>query len=185
MENKAKDLISTFYQQEEERLEHEKGLAQLGVRISSSDRAMLEVISARFNKNEDELARDALSGAIYNMFEALETKERKQLAKDADDRDSEIIQTLAEENGVSAEQEKPVTWVMNDRAVTRAENKARKAAEKDQPESTPEENTSDNIANEVEQPSMPETEASNDNDVMDSETVEANAEQQESTSLFL
>lgn len=117
MDNKAKSLISQFYKEEEERSVYEKSFARLEVSLKSSDIAMLQVISKRFGQNSDALAREALSGAIYNMFEALESKERKALAKDAD-----------ETTEVNDGEEASVVWTMNDRSVTREENRLKKLA---------------------------------------------------------
>ncbi len=114
MDNKAKALISQFYQEEEQKAQFEKSFSQVNVSLKESDIAMLEAIASRFGTSKEALAREALSGAIYNMFEALDSKERKSIAKEADD-------TTPSEGD-----DKSVAWVMNDRAVTREENRLKK-----------------------------------------------------------
>ena len=95
MENQAKSLIAQFYSEEEKLKEQEQALAKLEVRVKPSDIAMLTTIAKRFNKSEEQIGREALAGAIYNMFEALQAKERKALAKEADEAETKMLADAA------------------------------------------------------------------------------------------
>ena len=129
MTNRAQELIKNFYEEEALRKESEVTFADLSIRLNSSDVAMLETISKRFGRTSDRVAADALSAAIYSMVEALETAERKLLAKEADELNESLSKKAAKSNGMSDYDEKSVTWTMNDRAITREENKRKKEQE--------------------------------------------------------
>lgn len=133
MTNRAQELIKNFYEEEALRKESEVTFADLSIRLNSSDIAMLEMISKRFGRTSDRVAADALSAAIYSMVEALETTERKQLAKEADELNESLSKKAAKSNGMADYDEKSVTWTMNDRAITREENKRKKEQEETQP----------------------------------------------------
>ncbi|MFQ3281108.1 hypothetical protein [Reinekea sp.] len=137
MTNRAQELIKNFYEEEALRKESEVTFADLSIRLNSSDIAMLEIISKRFGRTSDRVAADALSAAIYSMVEALETTERKQLAKEADEFNESLSKKAAKSNGMADYDEKSVTWTMNDRAITRDENKRKKEQEEAQPTSQP------------------------------------------------
>ena len=130
MTNRAQELIKAFYEEEAARKESEITFSDFTVRLNSADIAMLEVIAKRFGKSADRIASEALSAAIYSMVEALEASERKNLAKDADELDESLAKKAAKSNGKPDYNEKSVTWVMNDRAITREENKRKKELEK-------------------------------------------------------
>lgn len=130
--SESKNLIQQFYAEELKRKESEMTFTQFGLSLNSSDVAMLEVISKRFLKPVDLLARDALSSAIFDMFAALEGSERKTIAKEADELDSTLSKKAAAENGNPDYDEKAVTWNMNDRVVTRNEKKIAKEQEDQQ-----------------------------------------------------
>lgn len=129
MTNRAQELIKNFYEEEALRKESEITFSDFNVRLNSSDIAMLDVISKRFGKTSDRVAADALSAALYSMVEALETSERKQLAKEADELNETLAKKAAKSNGMADYDEKSVTWTMNDRAITREENKRKKEQE--------------------------------------------------------
>jgi hypothetical protein len=129
MANRAQELIKTYYEEEAARKESEITYTDYTVRLNSSDIAMLEIIAKRFGKSADRIASEAVSAAIYSMVEALETSERKTLAKEADELNESLSKKAAKANGKPDFEEKSVTWVMNDRAITREENKKKKEVE--------------------------------------------------------
>jgi hypothetical protein len=137
MTNRAQELIKNFYEEEALRKESEVTFNDLSIRLNSSDIAMLEVISKRFGKTSDRVASEALAAAIYSMVEALETSERKQLAKEADELNESLSKKAAKSNGMADYDEKSVTWTMNDRAITREENKRKKEREEVQSTDVP------------------------------------------------
>jgi hypothetical protein len=136
MTNRAQELIKSFYEEEALRKESEVTFTDFNIRLNSSDISMLEMISKRFGKTSDRVAGDALSTAIYSMVEALESSERKQLAKEADELNESLSKKAAKSNGMLDYDEKSVTWTMNDRAITREENKRKKEMEEAQPSSS-------------------------------------------------
>lgn len=129
MSNRAQELIKTYYEEELLRKETEITFADFSLRLNSSDIAMLEVIAKRFGKAPERIASEAVSAAIYSMVEALETAERKNMAKEADELNESLAKKAARANGNPDFDEKSVTWVMNDRAITREENKRKKEVE--------------------------------------------------------
>jgi len=129
MTNRARELIKSFYEEEALRKDSEVSFADYSVRLNSSDIAMLEIIAKRFGKGADRLAAEAVSSAVYSMVEALETTERKQMAKEADELNESLSKKAAKSNGRPEFDEKSITWVMNDRAITREENKRKKELE--------------------------------------------------------
>lgn len=133
MSNRAQEIIKTFYEEEAKRQESEVTFTDFTVRLNSSDLAMLEVIAKRFGKAADRIASEATSAALYSMVEALETGERKALAKEADELNETLAKKAAKANGKPDFDEKSVTWVMNDRAITREENKRKKEQEEKKP----------------------------------------------------
>ncbi|MDN3649731.1 hypothetical protein QWZ13_12495 [Reinekea marina] len=132
MTNRAQELIKNFYEEEALRKESEITFSDFNVRLNSSDIAMLDIIAKRFGKTSDRVAADALSAALYSMVEALETSERKQLAKEADELNESLAKKAAKSNGMADYDEKSVTWTMNDRAITREENRRKKEQESNQ-----------------------------------------------------
>ncbi len=141
MANRAQELIKAFYEEEAARKDSEVTFSDFTVRLNSADVSMLEVIAKRFGKSADRIASEALSAALYSMVEALEAAERKTLAKEADELDESLSKKAAKSNGKPDYDEKSVTWVMNDRAITREENKRKKDLEQakaQQPETKPE-----------------------------------------------
>ena len=153
MANRAQELINTFYQEEAARRESELTFNDFTVRLNSADIAMLEVIAKRFGKSADRIASEALSAAVYSMVEALEATERKVLAKEADELDETLAKKAAKSNGKTDYNEKSVTWVMNDRAIAREENKRKKEQEMQSKKNTP--NTEPTIAPEPAIPADP------------------------------
>lgn len=129
MAKRAQELIKSFYEEEALRKESEITFSDYAVRLNTSDIAMLEVIAKRFGKAADRIASEAVSAAIYSMVEALEAGERKSMAKEADELNEALSKKAAKANGNSEFDEKSVTWVMNDRAITREENKRKKEQE--------------------------------------------------------
>ena len=129
MSNRAQEIIKAFYEEEAKRQESEVTFTDYTVRLNTSDIAMLEVIAKRFGKAADRIASEAVSAAVYSMVEALETSERKTMAKEADDLNETLAKKAAKANGKPEFDEKSVTWVMNDRAITREENKRKKEQE--------------------------------------------------------
>jgi hypothetical protein len=134
MTNRAQELIKSFYEEEAMRKESEITYSDFAVRLNSSDIAMLEVIAKRFGKAADRIASEAVSAAIYSMVEALETSERKNMTKEADELNESLAKKAAKSNGNPDFDEKSVTWVMNDRAITREENKRKKEQEEKEKE---------------------------------------------------
>lgn len=126
MSNRAQEIIKTYYEEEAKRQESEITFTDYTVRLNASDIAMLDVIAKRFGKASERIASEAVSAAIYSMVEALETGERKTMAKEADDLNETLAKKAAKANGKPDYEEKSVTWVMNDRAITREENKRKK-----------------------------------------------------------
>jgi len=137
MTNRAQDLIKSYYDEEALRKESELTFSDFSVRLNTSDIAMLEVIAKRFGKSSDRIASEAVSAAIFSMVEAINTSERKQMSKEADELNESLSKKAARANGNSDFDEKSVTWVMNDRAITRDENKRKKEVEEKQPEVAP------------------------------------------------
>ena len=129
MSNRAQELIKTYYEEELLRKETEITFADFSLRLNSSDISMLEVIAKRFGKAPERIASEAVSAAIYSMVEALETAELKNMAKEADELNESLAKKAARANGNPDFDEKSVTWVMNDRAITREENKRKKEVE--------------------------------------------------------
>ena len=132
--SKAQSLIEQFYQEEQERLAQESTFTPLDVSVSSSDMAMINTISKRFNKDKGVLVREALSQAIVDMFSALEPVERKMLAKDADELANSIAAEIAEEQGLSSVEETGINWVAQDKQCVKDERKAEKEQQKQQEE---------------------------------------------------
>ncbi len=133
MSNRAQELIKTYYEEEALRRETEITFSDYSVRLNTSDIAMLEVIAKRFGKSADRIASEAVSAAIYSMVEALEPSERKNMSKEADELNETLAKKAARANGNPDFDEKSVTWVMNDRAITREENKRKKEKEDNAP----------------------------------------------------
>ncbi|WP_196157791.1 hypothetical protein [Reinekea sp. G2M2-21] len=133
MSNRAQELIKTYYEEEALRRETEITFSDYSVRLNTSDIAMLEVIAKRFGKSADRIASEAVSAAIYSMVEALEPSERKNMSKEADELNETLAKKAARANGNPDFDEKSVTWVMNDRAITREENKRKKEKEENTP----------------------------------------------------
>lgn len=129
MANRAQEIIKNYYEEEAARKESEITYTDYSVRLNTSDIAMLEVIAKRFGKAADRIASEAVSAAIYSMVEALEPTERKTLVKEADELNETLSKKAAKANGKPDFDEKSVTWVMNDRAITREENKRKKEME--------------------------------------------------------
>lgn len=129
MTNRAQELIKSFYEEEAMRKESEITYADFPIRLNSSDIAMLETIAKRFGKAADRIASEAIGAAIYSMVEALESNERKGLVKEADELNEALAKKAAKANGKPEYDEKSVTWVMNDRAISREENKLKKERE--------------------------------------------------------
>ncbi|EAR08434.1 hypothetical protein, partial [Reinekea blandensis] len=117
MSNRAQEIIKAFYEEEAKRQESEVTFTDYTVRLNTSDIAMLEVIAKRFGKAAERIASEAVSAAVYSMVEALETSERKTMAKEADDLNETLAKKAAKANGKPEFDEKSVTWVMNDRAI--------------------------------------------------------------------
>jgi hypothetical protein len=138
MTNRAQELIKSFYEEEAMRKENEITYSDFTVRLNSSDISMLEIIAKRFGKAADRIASEAVSAAIYSMVEALETSERKNMTKEADELNESLAKKAAKSNGNPDYDEKSVTWVMNDRAITREENKRKKEQEEKSKEQKPE-----------------------------------------------
>ena len=126
MTNRAQELIKSFYEEEAQLKESEITYTDYSVRLNASDISMLEVIAKRFGKSADRIASEAVSSAIYSMVEAIDAGERKNIAKEADELNESLSKKAAKANGNSDFAEKSVTWVMNDRAITREENKRKK-----------------------------------------------------------
>ena len=137
MTNRAQELIKSFYEEEAMRKENEITYSDFTVRLNSSDISMLEVIAKRFGKASERIASEAVSAAIYSMVEALETSERKNMTKEADELNESLAKKAAKSNGNPDYDEKSVTWVMNDRAITREENKRKKEQEEKAKEQEP------------------------------------------------
>ncbi len=133
MANRAQDLIKSFYDEEIQRKEREITFSDYTVRLNTSDIAMLDTIAKRFGKASERIASEAVSAAVYAMVEALETAERKKMAKEADDLNESFSKKAAKANGQPEFDEKSVTWVMNDRAITRDENRIKKEMEDKNP----------------------------------------------------
>ncbi len=133
MSNRAQELIKTYYEEEALRRETEITFSDYSVRLNTSDIAMLEVIAKRFGKSADRIASEAVSAAIYSMVEALDPSERKNMSKEADELNETLAKKAARANGNPDFDEKSVTWVMNDRAITREENKRKKEKEDNAP----------------------------------------------------
>jgi hypothetical protein len=129
MTNRAQELIKSFYEEEALRKESEITYSDYSVRLNTSDIAMLDVIAKRFGKAAERIASEAISAAVYSMVEALEMSERKNMAKEADELNEVLSKKAAKTNGNADFNEKSVTWVMNDRAITREENKRKKEQE--------------------------------------------------------
>lgn len=130
--SKAQSLIEQFYQEEQERIAQESTFTPVDVSISSADMAMINTISKRFNKDKNQLVREALSQAILDMFSALEPVERKMLAKDADELASSIAAEIAEEQGLENLEVTGVNWVAQDKQCIKDERKAEKELQKQQ-----------------------------------------------------
>lgn len=137
MTNRAQELIKSFYEEEALRLESEITFADFPLRLNTSDIAMLEIIAKRFGKSADRIASEAISAAIYSMVEALESGERKGLVKEADELNESLAKKAAKANGKPDFDEKSVTWVMNDRAISREENKLKKEREEQEKANQP------------------------------------------------
>lgn len=184
MTNRAQELIKSFYEEEAMRKESEITYADFPIRLNSSDIAMLETIAKRFGKAADRIASEAIGAAIYSMVEALESNERKALVKEADELNEALAKKAAKANGKPEFDEKSVTWVMNDRAISREENKLKKEREEQEKAKLAQEaakqdsNEAAPVASE-QKPSSPlvETEAT-------TETIEATTSAAESNSVF-
>ena len=109
--SKAQSLIEQFYLEEQERIAQESTFTPIDVSVSSADMAMINTISKRFNKDKNQLVREALSQAIVDMFSALEPVERKMLAKDADELANSIAAEIAEEQGLVTANKKDSTGI--------------------------------------------------------------------------
>lgn len=130
--SKAQSLIEQFYQEEQERIAQESTFTPVDVSVSSADMAMINTISKRFNKDKNQLVREALSQAILDMFSALEPVERKMLAKDADELANSIAAEIAEEQGLDALEVTGTNWVAQDKQCIKDERKAEKEQQKQQ-----------------------------------------------------
>ena len=130
--SKAQSLIEQFYLEEQERIAQESTFTPIDVSVSSADMAMINTISKRFNKDKNQLVREALSQAIVDMFSALEPVERKMLAKDADELANSIAAEIAEEQGLSALEVTGINWVAQDKQCIKDERKAEKEQQKQQ-----------------------------------------------------
>ncbi|NVK36391.1 MAG: hypothetical protein HWE18_00580 [Gammaproteobacteria bacterium] len=130
--SKAQSLIEQFYLEEQERIAQESTFTPIDVSVSSADMAMINTISKRFNKDKNQLVREALSQAIVDMFSALEPVERKMLAKDADELANSIAAEIAEEQGLSTLEVTGVNWVAQDKQCIKDERKAEKEQQKQQ-----------------------------------------------------
>ena len=120
-------IIDAFYEEEAKLKADEITFTSITLSLSASDIAMLEAISKRFGKNKEIVGRNALSGALSDMFSSLKKHERKRLAKEADDHASHLAQRIAEENGDDKTDTKINTWVATDRVLTKQEAKQQKA----------------------------------------------------------
>lgn len=130
--SKAQSLIEQFYQEEQERIAQESTFTPVDVSVSSADMAMINTISKRFNKDKNQLVREALSQAILDMFSALEPVERKMLAKDADELANSIAAEIAEEQGLDTLEVTGTNWVAQDKQCIKDERKAEKEQQKQQ-----------------------------------------------------
>ena len=130
--SKAQSLIEQFYQEEQERIAQESTFTPVDVSVSSADMAMINTISKRFNKDKNQLVREALSQAILDMFSALEPVERKMLAKDADELANSIAAEIAEEQGLDSLEVTGTNWVAQDKQCIKDERKAEKEQQKQQ-----------------------------------------------------
>lgn len=130
--SKAQSLIEQFYQEEQERIAQESTFTPIDVSVSSADMAMINTISKRFNKDKNQLVREALSQAILDMFSALEPVERKMLAKDADELANSIAAEIAEEQGLDSLEVTGTNWVQQDKQCIKDERKAEKEQQKQQ-----------------------------------------------------
>lgn len=130
--SKAQSLIEQFYLEEQERIAQESTFTPIDVSVSSADMAMINTISKRFNRDKNQLVREALSQAILDMFSALEPVERKMLAKDADELANSIAAEIAEEQGLDSLEVTGTNWVQQDKQCIKDERKAEKEQQKQQ-----------------------------------------------------
>lgn len=173
--SKAQSLIEQFYQEEQERIAQESTFTPVDVSISSADMAMINTISKRFNKDKNQLVREALSQAILDMFSALEPVERKMLAKDADELASSIAAEIAEEQGLENLEVTGVNWVAQDKQCIKDERKAEKELQKQQ------ELLAEKILAEQEAKNKPEESMNEQENAMASEENTSDASEQASS----
>lgn len=147
-------LIERYYQEERDQKLREQTLADINLKVESTDLALLTVLSKRFNKSREEVLKDLTASALNDLFSAIDANERKLLARDADDQARSIAEAIAEDNGLKEIESKPNFWAQIDKTLVRQEKKRLKELQQQasqssqsssmpQPEVMPEENSSE------------------------------------------
>ena len=131
-QSETQNIIASFYDLERQREAEEATYSPVTTSLPSTDAAMLHIIAQRFGRPIEEIAREALASALKEMFAALESSDRKALAKEADDLDAELAKENASHKGISDFTNKAAQWVALDRSLTRQENKLKQKAKKEE-----------------------------------------------------
>jgi hypothetical protein len=130
--NGTQSLVNKYYQEEQQRAIREKSLAEIRVMLPVSDLAMLNMIARRFNKGRDDLSSDVMASALMDIFNRLESTERKLLARDADENARQLANDIAEENGIDEVDSRPGFWANQEKLITKEEKRRARELEKQQ-----------------------------------------------------